>query len=297
MEKQNYPIFVPESFENKWADLSEEDYHADKSAVNSSSLKYMVKSPFAYLNAYRNDIEKTPAMHFGSLAHMAILEGDNFNKKFIVAPIFEAPTLKGEMSTRSKAAIEMREEWYRNVEPGKVVVTDEELEKLKRMIDAIITNPVAREVLSKGKSEMKGYFRDERTGLKCRFMQDFVNFDLSAKVEFKTTQDCRWESFRRSVETLRYDIQDSFYDKGIKAITGVIPESSVWVVSESVAPYECKVHEVDEIYKASGQHEVRYCLNRIAECIKENKFPQAQIVPEVGAPSKWFEQEYQLKGV
>jgi len=285
-------------FENRWAEnLSEEEYHADKTAVNSSSLKEMIRSPAAYYDAYVNGKKPTKAMKFGTLAHMAILEGDKFRSRYVVEPVFQGMTQNGIMSERSKVALQKKAEWYQSLPQGTTVVTKEELDMLLRMIDSMVNNKDAFEILSKGKAEAKGYFVDEETGLKCRFMADFISFNLNALVDIKTTTDCKWEKFRSSVEELRYDVQMAMYEQGVKAITGKSSDHRLWLTIETVRNFECRVHEVDPMYDETGLYEYRYCMKRLSDCIKENKFPQGQVLIEYGQPSFWFKQEYQLKGV
>ena len=291
------PEFVPETFENKWVELDNEVYHSDKTAVNSSSLRKMIESPMAYYDSYLNSAKPTKAMNFGKLAHMAILEGDKFKEKYLVEPIFEGLTKDGRMSSQSASAKAKKAEWYDSLQPGCVVVTQEEFDDLLRMIDSIINHPVAFPILSKGKSEIKGYYRDPSTGLKCRVMIDFTSFDLNTLIDFKTTSDIRWPKFRRSVEDLQYPFQMAMYRKAMELISGRLPDCDAWISIQSSSPFEVMVHEVSKEYQIIGDYEYERCIKLLAQCINNKKFPPAQTVCEFGEPSSWYLQEYSMKGV
>jgi hypothetical protein len=60
--------------------LDNETYHADKSAVGSSSLRKILKSPLSFYSDFflSTPQEKTDAMRFGELVHVAVLEGSKF---------------------------------------------------------------------------------------------------------------------------------------------------------------------------------------------------------------------------
>ena len=80
--EQMQRIIAPPEFKNEWRELPTEDYHRDKSAVNFSSLKFIEKSEFHFAHAFwGKPKEPTPRMKFGTLAHMALLEGPKFKSR------------------------------------------------------------------------------------------------------------------------------------------------------------------------------------------------------------------------
>ncbi len=288
----NYPITVTEDYENRWVEMDNETYHADKKAVNSSSLKEMITSPMAYLHAYKNGTDATKAMEMGKRAHLAILEGQKFIDLHVVEPEFTGLTQQGKLTNNLNctAVKNKRSEWYEQLKPGSVVVTQEELDSLLYMIQSITEHKIAYPILAKGKSEAKGYFRDPVTGLLCRAMIDFLSFELDAMVDIKTTTDPRWHKFRYSVEEYNYGFQMAFYSYAIEQISGKSPTSNVWISIQSKAPYEVRVHEVHPCYMDQGAFEFRTALNKLSKCIGNNRFPQGQILLEECAPSQWYQQ-------
>ena len=62
--------------------ISNEEYHADKTAVGHSSLVRMLRSPAHFVECIRGGIEQTPAMQFGTAVHAAILEPLVFEESY-----------------------------------------------------------------------------------------------------------------------------------------------------------------------------------------------------------------------
>lgn len=293
-------LFAPNDFKNHWNEsISTADYHADKTAVNSSSLKRMVKSPRAFHASFflgKND-EVSDSMKFGTLAHMALLEGEKFREKYVVMPEFMEPTLDGKLSANSKAAKEKKAQWLADQPSDSIICSKDEQERIFGMIDSLLSHEKAFALLKDGKPELTGYWKDPETGLRCRMKADFISFNLGALVDVKTTTDCVWEEFRRSVEKLRYDIQMAQYDDGIFHITGKRPEHRVWLAIESKFPYEVACHEVPPQYQATGRYEYKKALKNIKDCILANSWPQAQADIEFGEMSPWFYKKYEFTGV
>lgn len=285
-------IFAPEDFKPNWIEnLPDEVYHADRTAVNSSSLKAMAKSARAFHGAFFSGRIKEPtdAMKFGTLAHLAILQGAKFRDRYIVQPDF------GDMrSSKNRAS---RDAWLAEVPPTHFVVTEDERDDLFGMIDSVLSHERAFALLSKGSPEIAGYWRDAATGIRLRMKADFISFDLGALVDVKTTRDCRWPEFRRSVESLRYDIQMAMYADGTSIISGKPTEHKVWLAIEHTFPYEVACHEVPPQYELTGNYEYRSALQRVKRCVELNEWPQGQPDIEFGEMSAWFYRGYELKGV
>ena len=68
--------------------ISDKEYHSDKEAVGSSTLKSMMDNPLKGWLEHKNKIEvkQTDALVMGSLIHTLILEPEEFNNRFAIAP-------------------------------------------------------------------------------------------------------------------------------------------------------------------------------------------------------------------
>jgi len=289
------PDIIEVPFENKWLDITTDEYHRDNRAVHSSSLRHVLKSPHAYRHYIMNPKKPTNSMRFGRIAHELILEGSKFFDRFVVEPIFEGKTKDGKVTT-SKNALSVQQaeaEWRNSLLPGTEVITQKDLDKLKWMVDSVTSHSFAKDILKDGVPEAKGVWVDPVTKLRCIFQPDFLSKSVDGLTEFKTTTDCSWYNFRRSVEDLRYDLQLAFYEEGVFQVTGKRPKHQIWIVTESEPPYETKVHEVHSCYRISGNMDLIKALNDIKHSMKTLNWPQAQNVPEdAPPPSPWFENLY-----
>lgn len=288
------PSFVESSFENKVLDITTEQYHARKDAVHSSSLKHIIKSPHAYMWNLKHPKEETPAMKFGTLAHLAILEGSKFLSNYIVEPVFSGFTKDGVPTTSLNATSvkAAKAEWYAGLAAGTKVVTQEEFDKLRWMMDSLLSHKFVQEVLKDGVPELKMEWRDPVTGLLSICSHDFVSRANNVWVDVKTTTNCDWYKFRKSVEDLRYDFQEAMYGQGIEQVLDWKNYDKVWIALENTHPFECRVHYVDPYYQEAGLAEYRRSMIKLRDAIKGKHWPQGQVIIEAGEPSGIFKTKY-----
>ncbi len=299
-KEQLEAIIAPKDFKNEWRDVPTEFYHADKTAVNFSSLKYMEKSEFSFAKSYwGKPKESTKPQKFGTLAHLAILEGAKFKARYVVQPEFTGLTAKGEITT-SKNSTDVKNkiaQWTAEQQPGAIIVTEDEREKLFNMIDSVLSNEKAVKLLSNGKAEAIGYWKDPETGICLRMMDDFISFDLGILADVKTCQDSRFEFFRKSVESYNYSLQMAMYSEGVKHITGKEPDAKAWIAIESDGAHECRIHEVSSFYDDIGKFEYRRSLNKLKKAIDANHWPQGGDDIFVGEPTFFYLKKYISLGV
>ena len=265
-------MIVSPDFENRWiTDHPIDVYHADKSAVSSSALRQILKSPAAFYQAHylRDETpdKVTKAKTLGSLVHMALLEGPKFLENFIVMPDL------GDM--RSSKNREARDVWLAENQT-KVVVKQDELDVIKGTIDSVIAHPDARHLLKNGVSEISGYYRDPETGIALRIRPDFFSPELMAFVDIKTTKDCAVNEFAKSIWNYRYDFQVGMYAEGIEQITGKKVDYVAFVAIEKEPPYEVAVYIADDAMLNKGRADYRKALKIFHDCLLKNEFPMYQ---------------------
>jgi hypothetical protein len=259
--------------------LSNEEYHADKSAVGSSTLRKVLKSPLSFHADFYGQKKEEPneAMRFGNLVHAAVLEGPMFLEKMVVAPKFVGLTKDGRESTQSGEAKKKKAEWYSAMEAeNRIIVTEEEQEKIVGIINSINSHEGALKLLANGAREVSGYFSDPETGIVNKIRPDFVSFDLGALVDLKTTQSVLKQDFQKTIWNYRYDFQLAMYSEGIKAITGRYPKYQALIAVETTAPYEVAVYIADEGMISKGQEDYRRALDTLSECLSTDSWPRYQ---------------------
>jgi hypothetical protein len=281
------PHIVGEEFTPHWTlDLSNEEYHRDKSALSSSSLKKLLKSPKSFYSyaTGEQEFKETDAMRLGTLFHMALLEPELFKKKYVLMPDF------GDM--RSPKNRQTRDEWKANQAPDAVILSEEEKTDIIGMINSVARHRDAARMLKNGQSEISGFFRDPTTGMKCKIRPDFFLEKDMALMDVKTTEDCSLEAFSRTLWSYRYDVQMAMYCEGIRMITGKAVVHPMYLVIERKPPYECAVYRCDEGLIARGMTDYLGCLDLLKNCLDTNKWPgyQSQI-QDIALPRWAFSNE------
>jgi hypothetical protein len=259
--------------------LDNETYHADKSAVGSSSLRKILKSPLSFHADFFGERkeEKTDAMRFGELVHVAVLEGSKFLERMVMAPKFTGLTKDGRESSQSAEAKRKKAEWYAEAESlNKLIVTEEEHDKILGIMKSITNHEGAMKLLKNGAREISGYFSDPQTGIVNKIRPDFVSFDLGTLVDLKTTQSVLKSDFQKTIWNYRYDFQLAMYGEGIKAITGNAPRYHAIIAVETNAPYEVAVYVADEGMISKGQEDYRMALDTLSECLATDTWPRYQ---------------------
>lgn len=256
-------IFTPP--ERGWVEgISGETYRADSTIVSSGQLKDVLVSPKHYIT--RRDVasKETPALRFGHLAHVAILEPARFRDSLVIMPDF------GDM--RSSTNRRVRDEWA-NIQPESALVMEqEEADTLAAMLNELTAHPMARQLLEQGIPEVSGFWTDESTGLKCRIRPDFLRSD-NLMIDYKTTEDARREQFSRSASKFNYPVQAAFYLRGAEAITGQKWNEFIFICQEKEAPYAVSVYRPDEAFMEVGFRRVQRALNALKSARESGIYP------------------------
>lgn len=260
------PQFVPADFSPGWfPEFSEEFYHRDLTAVARGDIVMATKST-KHFRARRQAgaLEETEPLRFGRLIHMLILEPEKLKRLFVLMPDF------GDM--RSSKNRDLRDAWKAALDPGAVIVTQEDMVKLFCMSRSVLANKLACDLLTGAQFEMTGYYRDPITGLKGRFKPDAWNPNLLALVDLKSTQDASDKEFLWSAWKFRYDIQLAGYGEGILGVHGVRPSSYAIIAVEKLPPWECVVHVASLDFIKRGLRDYRIGLDRIASAVMTNTY-------------------------
>jgi hypothetical protein len=293
-------IEVPGSdFQPFWKpEMTHEDYHADKTAVGNSNLKTILKSGQSFVSAMTTVKEQTEPMRFGTLAHMAILEGQKFLDRYIVMPEFWGFTQKGEKTNNAncKEVKDAKARWEMEQAPGAVIVTQEERDDLIGMIESVIKHPDAFNILKDGQTEISGYYADPVTGIKCKIRPDFLSLNLGVLADVKTTTDCSIEEFSKTIWNLRYDFQMGQYCEGSSIISKKKIEFGTFIVVEKKPPYEVAVYIADDLCMEIGQLDYRRALDQL-KFEMESGWQRYQMGMQNISLPFYAVQKYQIGGV
>lgn len=286
-------LIAPEDFKAHWKpEMTEEQYHADKSAVGSSSVRLMLESPrkfyWGHFKGY--ETEETNDMRLGRIIHMALLEGSKFQERYIVMPVFEGYTQKGELTTNPncKEVKDKREAWLAE-NSKRVVVTEAELEMIEGICSNVLDHPQGRHVFANGKTEQCGYYRDPETGILCKIKPDFHGNDFFLVTEFKTARSSQQMLFGATAfGKLRYDIQPWMQSYGVKQIENRMPKNQFFLVAEKVWPFEVGIFHMTDEQRGQAEYDYKKSMRRLKECIVSGQWPMRQAKMEPLYTPKFF---------
>jgi len=259
------------------------DYHADTKRIGKSGLDLIDKAPLIYWQKYLDpnrvrDDDQTPAMLLGSATHCAVFEPEQFTKTYVVAPKIDRRTNAGKLEA---AEFEAKYAGFKQL-------TAEQYDSVQRMVDAVYSHPMARQLLELGGvSEHRVDFIDPLTGALCKMKADRIT-PSGMIIDLKTTKDASPAEFAQSCAKYRYHVQDAWYSDGFAAAYRQVPEAFVFIAVESESGI-VKPYILDNESRELGRETYRQNLNTYLECLKTNTWPAyGDEVSELRLPSWAF---------
>ena len=239
--------------------MTNEDYHADTSAISASGLKLFARSPAHYYAAYLdpNRIERspTPAMRVGTATHCAILEPERFSAEYIALP-------EG-LDRRTK---EGKQAYADLLSTGAELLTSDDMSLVVNMACAFRDNATSRALFDRKHVVEQSIFA-KVNGVACKCRPDFMTADGLMVMDVKTTSDASPESFGKSAWSLGYHIQAAFYRRVIQSATGITPDFIFGCV-ESDRPYLTAYYTVPQYLLDYADGVIDALLEQYAECLR-----------------------------
>lgn len=256
--------------------MSLEDYLA-VDALGSGDLRLIARSPWHYANRIRT--ASTPAMLRGTLAHCAILEPGAMAARYAVVPE-GAPNRPSRRqwdakkpSPESRAAMD----WWTNFNAeidGREIVRLLDYELCHEQIEAVSRNSFLAGLLRSGRGEVSIFWRDEKTGIKCKARPDWLPNNVAMiPLDLKTCVDESPSGFGRVAARLRYDLQDAHYTAGIEAVTGEKVAAFVFAAVTNKPPVLAVPYFLTDEIRAQGREERDELLALLAHCRREDHWP------------------------
>lgn len=256
--------------------LSNEDYHHLK-AVSPSQIKVLKRSPLHYFDHFlAEDREKkppTPSMLKGTALHTATLEPDLWDETVIILPS-DAPSKPTKKQVEAKkpspetvAAIAWWEKFNDSIK-GRIVLSPDDADEVRRMADAVRKHPAARFLLDlPGRREASYTWTDEATGLECKTRPDWHSLDGRIVVDVKSAADASRAEFARSIANFDYHVQAAW---NLDAQGG---ELFLSLVVENTRPYAVAVYPASEAMLDAGRRRISAAMEILAQCWKTGRWP------------------------
>lgn len=265
------PSVLSEDYKSRWVQNQNIDaYHQDPTAISSGGIRSALKSLryFRYCCDHPEPERKSKAKDFGGALHLALLEPKEFKRRYIVEPNFG--------DQRFKINREAKKEWLGQVPIDSVLLSEDERDKMLYMIESLLSNKDAVEMIRGAAFELSGYFRDSLTGLKCRIRPDIFRSDLSVLPDLKTSRNAAPDYFAKDIWNYRYDIQLGFYAYGIEQIEGKPPKEACFIVVENEPPFDTCIYTADNGMMDRAETTIKHVLRGIKKGVEKNVWPGYQ---------------------
>jgi hypothetical protein len=248
-------------------------------ALSATGLKLLARSPWHFAN--RVDVDPTPAMLRGTLAHCAIVEPDAMQQRYIVVPE-DAPNRPSRRqweaknpSEDSKAAMR----WWTAFEQdnaSRELVSQADYALCRAQLVAVARDPELAALLRAGRGEVSVFWIDKATGIYCKARPDWLPPTDERRItplDLKTCADESPNGFGRAAARLRYDLQEAHYTAGIEATTGCKVEKFVFGAVTSKPPVLAVPYVLTDEVREQARDERRELMERLAWCQRENLWP------------------------
>ena len=244
--------------------MTEKEYRAYP-AVNKSTLWEIRKSPAHYKYALEHPNPDTPALKMGRAIHMAILQPDDFSKRYMVSQNFDRRTKEG------KAQYEA----FMASVGDKELIDSDTFNELAAMYEAVWTDPDATEMLTGCRFETPLFWTDEATGIKCkcRLDADKRKRRHAVVVDLKSCTDANTNTFMREALKYGYDVQCAHYLRGYKANYRVDTIDWYFIAVEKKPPYAVNVIKAGDAFIDRGTWQLIDLMDRLKECRDTNTWP------------------------
>lgn len=241
-----------------------DDYHSGP-GISNTGLSHIARSP-AHFYALHLDPARPPEKEragqlTGQLVHCAILEPDEFDKRYILGPTANRST-------------KVWKEFCASF-PDQVAIQQDQYDMARYAAESARKLPEIAETLAAGEAEQSAYWIDPETGVLCRCRPDWTHTFGAGVVlmDVKTYSDASPAEFARQVARKSYHRQAAFYSDGYALASGQAVHAFVFLAVETEWPYAVSATMLDDEAVEKGRELYRDNLATYAECLKTGVWP------------------------
>ena len=248
---------------------NDQEYYADSKYVSNSMLSNISVSPKYFEYRLNNPMKASPAMDFGRAFHKFVLEKDQFDLTYDIAPECDKRTKEG------------KEQWKNYLESlgEKETITLKDYNIISKMSSVILKDNVASDLLSNGEAEKIICWENKEFDVKCKGMLDYytkyeiMDTKVTRIVDLKTTSTASSKGFLDTIRKYKYHKQAAYYMDAVKADHFYI------IAIEKYPPYGMNIFEISGELLQEGRDLYRKELDIYASCLHNKRFPDYGICP------------------
>ncbi|MDP9953093.1 MULTISPECIES: PD-(D/E)XK nuclease-like domain-containing protein [Streptomyces] len=246
--------------------LSNTDYHADKTSLSSSGARKLLapSTPAHFRYEQDNPQPATKTFDYGNAAHKLVL-GNGPELVVIDHHTWNTKAAKAEVA-------EARER-------GAIPLKQAEMEMVTGMAAAIRQHPLAAALLDPayGAPEQSGFWIDGPTGIRRRVRFDWLPSIQEGRLiipDYKTAADASDDAMQRDIAKYGYHQQADWYEEAARALgLGGQDAELLLVVQEKKPPYLINVIGIEFGSRIIGGAKNRAAIERFAECMSTGHWP------------------------
>lgn len=235
-------------------DCTNEQYHADKSYLSSSTFKKILESPADY---HASLTAPEPAMtgahlDLGSYVHSLLLEPHLVATEYAVFPGFRRAGKDYEL--------------FKLQNPNKAIVSASMQNAGQRMALSVQNCPPAIDLLKGGISEQSIALLLNDVPCKARF--DKINVDKRAIIDVKTSRhEADKATFKETIKEYGYDLSAALYLQVAEAHYGH-QFDFYWLVIFKTEPPETRVYKASEKTLLAGATQLALAMQTYKKCLQ-----------------------------
>jgi hypothetical protein len=230
-------------------------------AINASSLKQGALS-MLHMNDAMHGIwkDQTPAMRWGSLAHKAILEPNDFS---CLASVYEG--------------VRRGKDWdaFLATHDAEFIVKPDELERLQAMSKAVHANDTAHKLIAECVPEFTLEWNSPDYG-KAKGRCDGLS-KTAGIIEYKTAANIDERRFASQCVSMGYDLACGWYVEGAMELDMFADTPSfTFIVQQSKAPFDVAVYYAPKQMITLGRKNARKLAIQYRQCEADGIYPGIQ---------------------
>lgn len=238
---------------NRFTGTTNEQYHANKTHLSSSSFKTILKSPQKFYNEHilgQRESYSSDALIDGTYVHSCLLEPETLSKYVVFNGLRRAGTAW---------------ESFKEANNDKIILTAQQYTRCQALLAGYAKNPLAIELLKGGNSEFS--LAGEVFGIPVKCRADYVNISTGTIVDVKTSSKYTdIDEFRSTIEEYRYDLSASLYLEIFEAHYGK-PFQFIFLVL-SKADNVCTLYKLSQDTRDIGKKLLSEAASIYKRCIK-----------------------------
>lgn len=237
----------------------------------AAARRFWLDSP---LNPNRESVRKK-VFDLGTMAHLAVLEPEALAARVAVIQADDF---------RTKAAQAERDAAW---DAGLIPALPKDMDAIKLMRDAIMSDPVARHAFTGGVPERSYFWIDQEFGVWRKARLDYAPGDAVVRFipDLKTTTDANPRAFEKRAADLGYHQSAAFYMDAIEHFHGTRPSRFFWVVVERDPPHMVSVCEASGDMLEWGRQLNRRALDLFRRCLDRGDPTNPEHWPAYGSGS------------